>query len=415
MKKILLSVTALIVIAVSVLGAGLSINPYFSTFKDASGNKYLVYSITPIVDLDFMKLGIGFNAYQTEIGGKFFYGYPGISPEASNSVLNALNLNFLELDFGLVAGRYGLMSNQTFGLGTVMYRYNVPLAKAFDARLGEKNGLNIKAHAPFEIGSWIPFKLVQSASLAYADAQIPLGLIKVSALGATNYLGSSNNKDMVASANAYFDLFGLALGVEGGYIMTSNSNTSVNTTGYGVAAGAGLDLNFFEMRLFPVAYMSKNYVMGYIDGNYEKGSTNYNALIAADKERLGGIYDVAFTIPEVITANIRYSYDLAVGENFDISKVQISNEKIYGTLAAVSPFEGYPFTAYGKYSRSFKGNEHIVDMIQNIFSANTEFEYGISYSVVQGLNVSYVTFLDKLDGNNPVFGSRIDLGAELSF
>jgi len=161
--------------------------------------------------------------------------------------------------------------------------------------------------------------------------------------------------------------------------------------------------------------MSKNYVMGYIDGNYEKGSTNYNALIAADKERLGGIYDVAFTIPEVITANVRYSYDLAVGENFDISKVQISNEKIYGTLAAVSPFEGYPFTAYGKYSRSFKGNEHIVDMIQNIFSANTEFEYGISYSVVQGLNVSYVTFLDKLDGNNPVFGSRIDLGAELSF
>ncbi|HNY37952.1 MAG TPA: hypothetical protein PKI73_08175 [Petrotogaceae bacterium] len=59
MKKILLSVTALIVIAVSVLGAGLSINPYFSTFKDASGNKYLVYSITPIVDLDFMKLGSG--------------------------------------------------------------------------------------------------------------------------------------------------------------------------------------------------------------------------------------------------------------------------------------------------------------------------------------------------------------------
>ncbi|BBE30655.1 hypothetical protein OSSY52_07960 [Tepiditoga spiralis] len=395
MKKVLVLITS-ILLAAYIFGAGFTIKPLFYTYGEGSDKK-LVYSITPVLDLDVFKVGIGLNAYQKDIGGTFYYGSP---TSESTDFINGLSLNFLEVDFDPFGARYGYMGKYTFGLGTMMYGYTNKLERAFDVRIGSKKSINLRGHIPFEINTWTPnFELKQSSSLYFST--INYGALSLFA--AKNMGENLTHNDTVLGGGAYINILGMNLGGEGGIITTSSPSTE--TFGYMAGIGGSLDLGIIRFRALPILYMSKSTLLGYIDKDYENGN-NYTKLLNQNKTRFGGIYELNIKYTNILTANARYNYDInGMLESF-------SNQRIYAWLNVKSPFEGYPFLLTGYYNRNMNDNEWLNNVIEKPFDAKTDMEYSISYEMADGLYISYVTFYDNTEDN---FKNRVDITTSVEF
>lgn len=406
MKRILGVFAVILVFSAFVFSLGFSVQPFFSTVNEGD-SKYLIYQVTPVIDLDFFKIGLGVNTYQTEIGGDFYFGYPVAGIPDSTNIINGVALNFVEFDFDSIGAKYGFMDNYTFGLGTVLYRYSVPMSKAVDLRLGSKDGLNIQAHIPFEVSKWYPFEYRQSASAMWASTKLPVGPFSVSALGGTNMLSAAENTDYFGNAGAYMNLLaGLSVGGEAGVIMTQSATDS--TFGYLAGAGAIWDLGMIRLRSLPVILISPEAVLGYVDWDYESGY-NYAKLLSEEDTRFGGLTEFVFDFNDLVSASARYSYDIK--GSFE----SLQNQKINADFSFNSPFEEYPFIINGMYRRNISDGNTILELKDGLFDSNTKAELVVSYPILEGLNVSYITYFDKIESGDPVFGNKVEFGAAYSF
>jgi hypothetical protein len=410
MKKIIALVGVLSVFIFS-FSFGLNVVPIFTTIETDEGEN-LFYSVTPIFDFDTVKLGIGFEAYQNEIGGTFYYGKPRYEDtENSTDLINAFNINLVEFDFKNFGARYGFMPRYTFGMGTVMYRYTKPITKAVDLRLGNSDTAYISGHIPFEIYRLNPFTIGNQSKFSFLEGAINVKGIDISAMVGSNQLYSEWKNDLVANIGIYKDLGGFLFGAESGYIFSSPVSDAVDFepfSGFLMGAGGGFNSEYFSVRALPVIYMSPHAVLSYVDEDYEYiGETTigskHQQLQQATESRLGGLYDLVLEYSDIIALNGRYSYDMA----FDFET--ISNQKIFGDLKVNSPFEQYPFELYGYYRRDLDSFGEVFD---ELFDEDTEFEYELSYFFMPGMKVSYIEYYDQ---DEDVFKNKVHLGGTFDF
>jgi len=413
MKKFLL-VSILCFSIIGLFGISFSVEPMFTTVQ-VGEMEYLFYSITPVFDFNAIKIGFGINMFQDEIGGQFYYGNPrNIGSDGTDNLLNAFSLNFLELNFKSFGARYGHMNTYTHGLGLLMHRYSVPFAKSFDVRLGKASeGINLKAHVPFQIDSWSPFELSQSSKLYFMESTLSLGNLKLSLLGGTNLSlnedSPSQRNDYIGSAGIYYDLLFLNTGVEAAVIITEDAeNPDNNTFGYLAGIGGGFDFGFLTFRALPILYMTENTVIGYIDRNYYKEENHTKFL---DDKRVGGLFEINSNVSDIFNGNIRFTYNF---DSFPVGKIE--NEHLEGLVRINSPFEDVPFIVSGFYSRTFK-EDNFFNIFEGLFNEYTTAEYVISYPLFDGLYISYVNYF-SYNYENPEesgFKNRVDMQASLNF
>jgi hypothetical protein len=391
----------------------LNVVPIFTTIETDEGEN-LFYSITPIFDFDTIKLGIGFEAYQNEIGGTFYYGKPSFEyTENSTNLINAFNINLVEFDFKDFGFRYGYMPRYSFGMGTVMYRYTKPMTKAVDLRLGDSETAYIAGHIPFEIYKLSPFSIGNESKFSFLEGSINLSGIDISVMAGTNQLYSEWKNDLVANIGIYKDLGGLFAGVESGYIFTSPATESANfesESGFLMGAGGGFSSEYFSVRALPVIYMSPHAVLSYIDEDYEYiGQTStvnkHNQLLNKTESSLGGLYDLVFEYTDIIALNARYSYNMA----FDFQTV--SNRELFGDFKVNSPIVEYPFELYGYYRRNLDPFG-FSQVFEDLFNENTEFEYELSYFFMPGMKISYIEYYDQ---EEDIFKNKVHLDGSFNF
>lgn len=412
MKKIIALIGLLSVFILS-FSFGLNVVPIFTTIETKDGDN-LFYSVTPIFDFNTVKIGIGFEAYQNEIGGTFYYGKPSFNDtDPSTNILNAFNINLVELDFKNFGARYGFMPRYTFGMGTVMYRYTKPMTKAVDLRLGNSETAYIAGHIPFEIYRLNPFTIGNQSKFSFVEGAINVKGIDISVMAGTNQLYSEYKNDLVANVGIYKDLGGFLFGAESGYIFSSPISDSADFepfSGFLMGAGGGFNSEYFSVRALPVIYMSPHAVLSYVDEDYEyKGETTlgekHDQMLTKTNSSLGGLYDLVLEYTDIIALNARYSYDMA----FDFET--ISNQKIFGDLKVNSPFEQYPFELYGYYRRDLDPLG-FSQVFEDLFDSNTEFEYELSYFFMPGMKVSYIEYYDQEEN---VFKNKVHLGGTFDF
>ncbi|MGM0641775.1 MAG: hypothetical protein ACQESN_10175 [Thermotogota bacterium] len=410
MKKIIVLIGILSVFILS-FSFGLNVVPIFTTIETEEGDN-LFYSVTPIFDFDTVKIGVGFEAYQSEIGGTFYYGKPKYyDTEPSTNLINAFNINLVEFDFRNFGFRYGFMPRYSFGLGTVMYRYKADMSKAVDMRLGNSDTAYISAHIPFEIYRLSPFEFGNSAKFSFLEGALNVGGLDLSMMVGSNQLYSQYKNDLVANIGVYKNLGSLYAGVESGYIFTTPATESAvfdATSGFLMGAGGGLNSEYFSIRALPVIYMSPHSVLSYVDADYEYSTGSnlgkkHEQILNNNESRLGGLYDVILEYTDIIAFNARYSYDMA----FDFST--ISNQELFGDLKVNSPFEEYPFELYGYYRRDLETFGEIFD---DYFDEDTEFQYELSYNFMPGMKVSYIEYYDSEDDE---IKNKVHLGGSFDF
>jgi len=412
MKKIIVLIGLLSVFVLS-FSFGLTVVPIFTTIETEE-EENLFYSVTPIFEFDTVKIGVGFEAYQSEIGGTFYYGKPRYeNTEDSTNLINAFNINLVEFDFNNFGFRYGYMPRYSFGMGTVMYRYTKPMTKAVDIRLGSYDTAYISGHIPFEIYKLSPFEIGNQSKFSFLEGALNISGIDLSVMVGTNQLYSEWKNDLVANIGIYKDLGGLFAGVESGYIFTSPAATSVDfdaESGFLMGAGGGFNSEYFSFRALPVIYISPHAVLSYVDEDYEYiGQTTnvskHEQLLSKTESSLGGLYDLVFEYTDLIALNARYSYDMT----FDFSS--ISNQELFGDLRINSPFSEYPFELYGYYRRNLDSLD-FVEVFEDLFDEETEFEYEFSYFFMPGMKISYIEYYDQDDD---IFKNKVHLGGSFNF
>jgi len=410
MKKIIVLIGILSVFIFS-FSFGLDVVPIFTTIETEDGDN-LFYSVTPIFDFNTVKIGVGFEAYQDEIGGTFYYGKPKYyDTEDSTNLINAFNINLVEFDFKNFGFRYGFMPRYSFGLGTVMHRYKADMSKAVDMRFGNSDTAYLSAHIPFEIYKLSPFQFGNSAKFSFLEGALNVGGLDLSMMVGSNQLYSEYKNDLVANVGIYKNLGGLFAGVESGYIFTTPATDSAvfdATSGFLMGAGGGFNSEYFSIRALPVIYMSPHSVLSYVDSDYEYANgislgEKHDKILNNTESRLGGLYDVILEYTDIIALNARYSYDMA----FDFST--ISNQELFGDLKVNSPFDEYPFELYGYYRRDLDSIEEIFD---DYFDEDTEFQYELSYYFMPGMKVSYIEYYDSDDDT---IKNKVHLGGSFDF
>ena len=94
---------------------------------------------------------------------------------------------------------------------------------------------------------------------------------------------------------------------------------------------------------------------------------------------------------------------------FDFSS--ISNQELFGDLRINSPFSEYPFELYGYYRRNLDSLD-FVEVFEDLFDEETEFEYEFSYFFMPGMKISYIEYYDQDDD---IFKNKIHLGGSFNF
>ncbi|HOO75583.1 MAG TPA: hypothetical protein PLS66_09825, partial [Tepiditoga sp.] len=153
-------------------------------------------------------------------------------------------------------------------------------------------------------------------------------------------------------------------------------------------AGAIWDLGMIRLRSLPVILISPEAVLGYVDWDYESGD-NYAKLLSEEDTRFGGLTEFVFDFNDLVSASARYSYDIK--GSFE----SLQNQKINADFSFNSPFEEYPFIINGMYRRNISDGNTILELKDGLFDSNTKAELVVSYPILEGLNVSYITYLIK--------------------
>ncbi|WGS65847.1 hypothetical protein [Marinitoga aeolica] len=399
MKKMLM---LLLVVAFAISAfSSFYVRPYFNTIKE-NGQDYLTYSITGVFENTNFGIGLGLNAYQTEIGGSLYYGKPGM--EQSTDVLNGLTINLLKLRVGPLYFRYGMSFPKTMGLGMLMYNYTNNYQNALDLGLITPVA-NVEIHAPYSLDSIMPFSYSQTAHLYYGILRTKLGFINIETFAGKTMPKNDVNplrEDVLGSVSAYIGGNALRLGGEAGYINSSFDSTSV--TGYGAGVGGILNLGIITVKALPVVYQMPYYKLGFVNADYEKNlddSTKYNELLSYNTTRLGGIGELGINLGNLLSAKARLNYDLT-------TEFEVKNPELNGSLYAKIPSDQFPLIIVGKYYKPMT----TLSELKNLLDENTSAEVSVGYPISNGLFMLYTKYYDN---TNNEFKDKIEFSVIAEF
>ncbi|SHE56331.1 hypothetical protein SAMN02745164_00681 [Marinitoga hydrogenitolerans DSM 16785] len=360
------------------------VRPFFNTVKE-NGQDYLTYSITGVFENQNFGIGLGLNAYQTEIGGPLYYGKPGM--EETTDVLSGLTINLLKLRVGPLYFRYGMSFPKTVGLGMLMYNYTNNFQNALDLGI-ISSAANIEIHVPYSLDSLMPFTYNQTAFLYYGILKTRLGFINIETLAGKTMKKNEVEPlrdDLLGSVSAYLGGGVLKLGGEIGYINSTFDSTTL--TGYGAGVGGILNLGVLTIKALPVVLQMPYYKLGFVNANYENNledTNNYNELLSYSDTRLGGIGELQLTLGNLLKANARLNYDLT-------TDFEILNPELNGSLQAKIPSEQFPLIIVGKYYKPMKN----LDELSSLLDENTSAELSIGYPISNGLFMLYTKYYDN--------------------
>ncbi|NUV00314.1 hypothetical protein XO12_09495 [Marinitoga sp. 1154] len=384
MKKVFVF-TIVLLLVISTF-ASFYVRPYFNTVT-VNNQDYLTYSITGVFETQNFGIGLGLNAYQTEIGGNLYYGKPGT--EEKTDVLSGLTINLLKLRMGPLYFKYGFSFPKTVGLGMLMYNYTNNYQNSLDLGLITQTSEAI-IHIPYSLDSIMPFEYSQSGYLYYGILKTKLGFINIE-----TFAGKTMSKneveplrdDLLGSVSAYLGGGILKFGGEVGYIKSTFDSTTVE--GYGAGAGGILNLGFITLKALPVVLQMPYYKLGFVNENYEnylEDNTKYNELLSYSDTRLGGIGELQLNLGSLLKASARLNYDLS-------TKFEILNPELNGSLYAKIPSEQLPLIIVGKYYKPMKNLEELNDLL----GENTTAEMSIGYPISNGLFMLYTKYYDSTE------------------
>ncbi|GAB6189143.1 hypothetical protein JCM30566_08820 [Marinitoga arctica] len=360
------------------------VRPFFNTVKE-NGQDYLTYSITGVFENNNFGIGLGLNAYQTEIGGSLYYGKPNM--EQSTDVLNGLTVNLLKLKVGPLFFRYGMSFPKTTGLGMLVYNYTNNYQNALDLGIITPVA-NVEIHAPYSLDSIMPFSYSQTAHLYYGILRTKLGFINIETFAGKTMAKNDVDplrEDLLGSVSAFVGGNALRLGGEVGYINSSFDSTSL--TGYGAGVGGILNLGIITFKALPVVYQMPYYKLGFVNINYENAledSTSYNELLSYNTTRLGGIGELEVNLGNLLSAKARLNYDLT-------TDFEILNPELNGSLYARIPSEQFPLIIVGKYYKPMESLEEL----STLLGENTSAEVSVGYPISNGLFMLYTKYYDN--------------------
>jgi len=329
---------------------------------------YFVYSFAPEFKIGGLRLGLGFSAYQTELGGELYYGIPDEEP--SINLINAFTLyrlGYYGKSFFFDYGRSGFYS---FGMGNLVNRYYVPQAQVFD--VGIKIGsFELAVHLPYELKKIYPISFMKSSSLHIVDLKYNFRVFEIELAYLREFLdeGKKAPFENAFILTMYRRIFGLKMGFEGDLIFKQGFEFEEDNYGYGGFIGAFYDLPPYLQFLAGLTYSSENYLPAFIDNKYHSFKNTYDGGNYFPEDSLGiGIRGrMDFALSDFLTLQIKY--DRFFMQEFDILEGNLSFnfKNIYENLPNL--------TAGGYY---YNKN------VESIFDQNTFFELFVFYPLVGG-------------------------------
>ncbi|BBE31382.1 hypothetical protein OSSY52_15230 [Tepiditoga spiralis] len=281
-------------------------NVQFGTIQK-DGINYFVYSFSPEFTFGGLSLGIGFSAYQKELGGTLYFGAP--SEILSDNILSAITLTRLGMDFGTIYFNYGKSSLYTMAMGMLVNRYYIPYSNIFDVgfRMG---GIETFIHIPYEIKKLYPFDVSQSSSMYIANLKSDISGNKLD----LNYIYEQNDTSAhfnhAVALAFYRNIFNFKTGIEVDGLMTDKG------LGYGGLAGIFFDLPPFLQLTAGLSYSGDNFTPQFIDSNYEYLKNNNKLTVPNNPYGLGIIGNANMIFGDLMKSEI--SYKKFFNESYDV-------------------------------------------------------------------------------------------------
>lgn len=331
-------------------------NVEFGTINKNQKN-YFIYSIAPTFDLGFIKLSIGFDAYQEELGGTLFFGTP--SDNNSTDIINALTLKRLGLFFDKFYINYGSSSLYTEALGMLMNRYYVPYSNVFDFGLNIGN-IMTNFHIPYELVKINPFSIKPSSSLYYGNMSLAFGK---NTLGLTYIYDHNfqNNTINAFSSSLYRDFLGIKLGAELDGLYTSD------TLGLGGIVGAFLDVPPLIQFYGGLVYSGNNFMPQIFNTNYEMLKITQGIEIPKNGYGIGIVGNLEMSLMGFAKFNADYKNYFSTGYDTLSADLKIKIENMIPNVPSL--------TIGGKYENNGVN-------ITKLLDDNTFYQLYIFYPVV---------------------------------